>query len=486
MTEENNRYSALISDTTLISLGTIGSRLITFIMVRFYTEFMSPGEYGTADIITQTACLLIPVVSFGINEGVFRYSVKGGKKRRDVYSTGVFVLCAGMLLWLLICPVLEHSRVFRGYAWAIMLYAEASCFHTLNAQFIRAEGKIRLYSIQGIVNTILTVSMNIVFLVFLHLGVTGYVLSVILADAGLAVFLFIKEKLWRMVTFRPERVLSRQMLRYSVPLIPTSILWWITSVSDRYMITHFIGSEANGIYAVACKIPTILTILAGIFMEAWQISALREAEGEKGSYEIFYSKVWSAYQGVTAVMASLIILMSDDIVSVLAAEEYRSAERYVPLLVLAAVFSSYSSFFSSAYMVAEKSWLALVTSMAAALINIAVNLALIPGPLGVQGAVIATAVSYFVVFAVRMMTAKKLINFRRNIVKTAVSVGLILLQCALLGASRPGRRGISGADVIQLICFALILFNERKTLTASYYQIKGFLSKKIREKRPDM
>jgi O-antigen/teichoic acid export membrane protein len=487
MAEENNRYSTLISDTAMISLGTVGSRLITFVMVRFYTEFMSPGDYGTADLITQIACLLIPVVSLGINDGVFRYSVRSGKSRRDVYSTGFLVLCAGIFMWIVIWPFLQNGRIFRGYAWAIMLYATASCFHTLNAQFIRAEGKVKLYSIQGIVNTVLTVSMNIIFLVFMHLGITGYVLSVILADAGLAVFLFIKEKLWRMLTLKPDRTLSRQMLKYSIPLIPTSILWWITSVSDRYMITYFIGSEANGIYAVAAKIPTILTILAGIFMDAWQISALREADGEKASYEVFYSKVWSAYRGLTAVMASVIILMSGLLVSLLAAEEYRSAERYVPLLVLAAVFSSYTSFFSSAYMVAEKSVLSFATAMAAATINIIMNLMLIPGPLGVQGAVIATAVSYFVVFIIRMSTAKKIINFRRHVVKTATSIGLILLQCVLASMDSPGpHKWENISEILQLLCFLIILWNERDILRQSYYQIKNFLIRKIKTIRPDM
>ena len=67
------------------------------------------------------------------------------------------------------------------------------------------------------------------------------------------------------------------MLTYCVPLIPTAVFWWIMGVSDRYLVKWFVESDANGIYAVAYKIPTILTILATVFMDAWQLSAIAES-----------------------------------------------------------------------------------------------------------------------------------------------------------------------------------------------------------------
>ena len=114
-----------------------------------------------------------------------------------------------------------------------------------------------------------------------HFGVTGYVLSLGLSDCICTVYLIIKLRLWRYMTRHPSRSLIRKILKYSTPLIPTTVFCWITSVSDRYMISAMLGSEANGIYTVANKLPTmltLLTLLSGVLMQAWQYSAVSKAK----------------------------------------------------------------------------------------------------------------------------------------------------------------------------------------------------------------
>lgn len=106
--------------------------------------------------------------------------------------------------------------------------------HSLCAQYIRAEGKTVLFAVQGMMNTALVIGFNLILLLAVNMGVTGYVLSVVLADSACAVYLFFKERLWRLVIPKPDKNIFRQMLRYSIPLIPTTVFWWITSVSDRY------------------------------------------------------------------------------------------------------------------------------------------------------------------------------------------------------------------------------------------------------------
>ena len=107
--------------------------------------------------------------------------------------------------------------------------------------------------------------------------------------------LILRAKLWRYVRLSPNPDLRRQMLRYCIPLIPTAIFWWIMGVSDRYMVKWFLGGAANGIYAVAYKIPTILTILATVFMDAWQLSAITESSGDRESHLQFYGKTWETF-----------------------------------------------------------------------------------------------------------------------------------------------------------------------------------------------
>ena len=285
----NQKYKTLLNNTFLLGLGTFGSKLLTFLMVRFYTGVLSPSDYGTADLIMQTANLLIPIASLGITNGVFRFALDRVSQRKTVFTGGLITIVLGSAVLLLACPLLSYSSSLKEYAVLICAYTLASNLHSLCAQYVRAEGKTGLFALQGILNTALVIFFNILFLLFFKLGVLGYVMSVVAADGLCTLYLVLHEKLWTVCTPDPEKSLWKSMLRYSIPLIPTTIFWWITSVSDRYMIAYFLGTEANGLYAVACKIPTVLTLLSTIFLEAWQFSAIEEATGDRGTYPVLRS-----------------------------------------------------------------------------------------------------------------------------------------------------------------------------------------------------
>ena len=287
----DHKYKTLLSNTFLISLGTFGSKLLTFVMVRFYTGVLTPADYGTADLIMQTANLLLPLVSLGITNGVFRFALDRKEQRRSIFTIGFYTILVGSLILLAALPLLSNSESLREYTLLIGVYTLASCLHSLCAQYIRAEGKTALFAVQGIINTALVIGFNITFLLVFRMGVFGYVMSVVAADGICTLFLVLREKLWKLWLPKPEGQLWNAMLRYSIPLIPATIFWWITSVSDRYMVAYFLGTDANGLYAVACKIPTVLTLLSTIFMEAWQFSAIQEATGDREVHIRFYTGV---------------------------------------------------------------------------------------------------------------------------------------------------------------------------------------------------
>ena len=138
MSNSNNKYKTLVSNTMLISLGTFGSKLLVFFMVRFYTSYLTPADYGTADLITQTANLLFPLISLGITDGVFRFAVDHTEQRRNIFSVGVYTILAGAVLLVAILPLLGLFPQFDGFLWLIALYTMCSCLHALCAQFVRA------------------------------------------------------------------------------------------------------------------------------------------------------------------------------------------------------------------------------------------------------------------------------------------------------------------------------------------------------------
>lgn len=444
-----NKYKTLLSNTLLISIGTFGSKILVFFMVRFYTGYLSPADYSTADLITQTANMLFPVISLGITEGVFRFALDNERGRRSIFTAGFEVITAGSLMFLIAVPILCSFKSFKGYVWLIVLYTMASCYHSLCAQFVRAVGDTALFAVQGIINTSLVIGLNILFLAVLKIGVTGYVLSVVAADLLSTVFLFVKEKLWRQFTPHPKKAAFVKMLKYSIPLIPTTIFWWITSVSDRYMVNGFIGQYANGIYTVSYKIPTVLTLVSTIFMQAWQFSAVTESHGDRKEHIKFFSDVWRSFQAVMFLAGSAVIAFAKPAIKILAAKQYYEAWKYVPVLSAAMIFTAFTSFVGTVYVITKQSGMSFITAFAGAAINIALNFIFIPSPLGVQGAALATFISYFAVFIIRSLNVKKALPYKMYGGYIAVNTAIIAVQTLFSVLE------LRGSTAVQAVCLLL-------------------------------
>ncbi len=460
-----NKYQTLAANTILMSAGTFGSKLLVFLMVRFYTGYLTPAEYGTADLITQTANLLIPLVSLDITDAVFRFAADRQGKRAEAFSVGLRVITLGSAGTLAVIALLQGVPAVRAYGFLLASFVIASCYHGLCAHFVRAQGNTALFAVQGLFNTALFIGLNVLFLAVFHWGVRGYVLSTTAANLITTVLLIWKARLWRDVRPGPARGLRRQMPRYCVPLIPTAIFWWIMGVSDRYMVKWFLGSDANGIYAVAYKIPTILTILAAVFLDAWQLSAIAESDGDRQARLRFFGRIWDAFASAVFLGAGGIIALSPLLIRLLAEEAYYDAWRYIPVLTLSMAAAAFSNFLGSVYVVTKRSAASFWTSLSGAGTNIVLNLWLIPR-MGIQGAAVATFASCLVVFLIRLVNARQLLPFPLSGRKLAIGVTALLVQTLFLLFRWPGwvLAQLAGLAVLLLLGLPALLSTLRVIL----------------------
>jgi O-antigen/teichoic acid export membrane protein len=288
-----------------------------------------------------------------------------------------------------------------------------------------------LFAGQGILNTVLTVLLNLLFLLAFDMGITGYVLSVVLADALTTVFLVFRGKLWRSV--KPNTVkksVMRSMLSFCLPLIPTTVFWWVTSVSDRYLVAYLASPEINGLYAAAYKIPTLLIYAVSIFDGAWKLSAIGETD-DKDVCTAFFSRVWKMYITFAFVAGAVLILLCRLFSGILFSDAYNAAWVYIPILCAATVFTALDTFLGSVYYTCKKTVYSLRTAFVGALLNIALNIFFIPR-FGAIGASAATLVSYLAVFVIRLATITKLIPFRQERVRAAINTILICIMAATM------------------------------------------------------
>ena len=465
-----DKYKKLASNTLILSIGMFSSKLLVYFLMPLYTAILSAEQYGTADLITNAANLLIPFCCIGITYGVFRFAADNEENHKTIFSSGVVVLLAASIVFLLASPVISTVSYFKDYSWLIAFYVVSSNFHTLCKEYIRAKGRMKLYAVQSILGTALTVAFNLLFLIPMGLGVTGYVLSVAVADAIGTVFLIVYAKLYNDFSIKAVSKLKiKEMLRYSLPMMPTTVIWWITNVSDRFIVTAICGSAANGLYSAAYKIPTIIALVAGVFNEAWQFSAISESKDEKG-VSGFFSEVFEKYQAILFLGCSMLIPFTQLATMILLDKSYYEAWSFMPVLLVATVFSSLVTFIGTIYTVKKRTMMSFVTAALGAGLNVGLNFLMIPS-MGAQGAGIATAISYFAVFVFRAIHSKSFMPFDLKAHKLLLNTLIVCVQIVFMIFALPFNFIVQGL----LVCVLFAV--NAKTLIGA---IKGILKKFIK------
>lgn len=468
------KYKRLLSNTAILGAGTFASKVLVLLLMPFYTAILSTSEFGTADLIAQTANLLIPLAAVGICDGIFRFALDSDEDTKGIFSTGVAILLGGSAVLCLLIPLLGCWDRLSNYTILIALYVIAANFHAAFANYIRALGKTTLFAVQGICNTVLTILLNILFLVVFDMGSTGYVLSVVFADACMAALLFFVARLYRDLSVRAvKKDTARAMLKFSVPYVPTTMMWLITSVSDRYIVTAYCGESVNGLYAAAYKLPTLLSLVSGVFVEAWHFSTVKDASEEEKAD--FFGTVYVNFMSVMFMGAAVLVAGSQIFTRILLADAYYASWEYVPVLVAATTFSTLVSFLGSVYFLKKKSTLSMLTAMAGAVINVILNFVMIPDH-GAMGAAVATLISYLAVYLIRAYDTRNYLRFSLHSWRVLINTLLLFAQILIMVCALPYWQYAQIA-----ILSVMLIFNGRGIVATILKLARGFFGKKSKK-----
>ena len=441
-----NKYKRLINNSIIFAIGNLGSKLIGLLLVPLYTYYLSKEEFGTADLITTSVMMLLPLISLSLFEAVFRFSMDK-KISKDAILTNAFTFTlVGYLFFLCLYPIINLISIFQGITHLLYLFLFFQMIQVLFSQFVRGIGKVKLFAVNGVIIAVLILVFNLLFLVVFELGLIGYLYSFIIANIVSIIILFFASKIKSYVNFKVIKFgFLKKMLVYSLPLMPNSMMWWVMTASDRYMILLFAGASANGLYAVATKFPSVLVVLNQIFFQAWQMSAVEEFESEKKSE--FYSIVFRYFSLVMFLGASFLILLSKPIVELVIAYEFHDAWTFIPFLVLGVVFQSFSAFLGTNYIAAKKTAGVFRTTVIGAIVNIILNFLLIPF-IGAIGASISMFLSFFITWLIRVFDTKKFVQIDLKYFRFILNMFLLVFQSIML---------IFNPNIIFQVIFLVIL-----------------------------
>ncbi len=449
-----------------MAIGTFSSKLLSLVLTFFYTRVLDTGSYGGATLIQNAVNILVPIVTLAVNSAALRFALDKESDKKGVLTTGITTTLIGYAVFCLFSPLVSKLYIndFDFGHYAILLYVMllGSSLRQLMQQFVRGLGRVKLFAIDGVMATATAAGFTFLYLGGFKMGIYGYILAIFTRDMFSTIFLFVAAKLWRFVDFRHslKKTTVKPMLKYCVPLIPTIILWWIINVSDQYMVTYFIGVSESGLYTAAYKIPNLIIMVGSIFIDAWQISIVDEYDSEDKTD--FISHVFNVYTGALMIIAAAIITLCRPITQIYLGADYYESWHYEPILQVATLFSCLVNFFASVYMAEKRSVLALITASTGAVVNVVLNLILIP-IYGSYGAAIATAVSFIVVFIIRMINTRHFVKLKVQNFKFYTSL-IIVFALAAITMFEIGGRTIS--LIICCIGTAIVILLNFKSLMA--------------------
>lgn len=413
-------------NTVIYLISILGSKALTFLLVPFYTSYLSPEEYGNIDLITTTVALIMPLCTLGLDEAVFRYCMSSRHDRKNVIMTCLltyFFSCCCLL------PVLYgiNYAIDWQYIWEMYFLLCSTGLFSLALGIVRAIGSVMEYSMIGIIQSAAALLLNIINIKYLEKGVEGYLSSYIGAYLLGAILSFCFIKVWKYANGKFDRQQLKEILQYSLPLIPTAISWWIMMSSDRYIVSYYLGTEENGLYSVANKVPTILQTVIMAVKSVWQIEINKIYEKGTDSLGKYFEKMLECSQTVGFIMGGIAIILSPYIMRLIAQKDFYAGWIYTPILIISVVFIYMSAVVTVLYGAFKKNSGSLYSALLGAGINIGLNFLLVQR-YGTMGVAISTSIAYGIATLYKLADTQKFIQYK---VKWFVIAGSIMILSLL-------------------------------------------------------
>lgn len=449
----NKKYKSLLKNTSIFALGTFGSKILVFLIVPIYTYVLSTEDYGTIDLITSSINLLIPFTTLLIYEAVIRFLVGRECEEKVAFNNSVIIFLAGSLLSIILSLVVLQVLHLTNYYIAFLILIILNSYTTIFGQYLRAKGDNWGFSISGIINTFFTVFFNLFFLLVAKKGILGYLYSLIISQVISGIYIFYKCDSFKNFDLKAINFkVLKLMLIYTLPLIPNNIMWWIMNAGDKYVINYFLGVAENGIFSIAYKIPTMLTVIFSIFMQAWQVSAIEESGEETRNN--FYKNIFDTIMLLLTLCTSIIIIVVKPLFEIAIGNNYITSWRYVPLLCVGTLFNCLSTFAGVVYIIKKDSKSSSFTTFLGAIINLFINFILIK-MIGLFGVAVGTVIGYLVVMLIRFKDFKRYFGISLIDLKSIITLMILVLDALLYTFIDNNFRFVcAGICIIIVVCLS--------------------------------
>lgn len=449
-----SKEKKLIRDTAIYGIGNFGVKLVAFFMLPIYTSYFTPVEYGKWDIINTTISMVIPFITFELVSATYRWllSEKEKDEKIKIFTTGLISIGRNIIIFdIIMVTILCFIKI--SYGWSILILTNISMVFSYFQQCCRGLGYNKVFVMSGILNTLFTIMLNLIFMFVFNLRLESFIYSSIISCGIVSYILWIKcefKKYYNSSQYCKE--LFTKLLKYSMPMIPGAISWWIMNVSDRYIVAYYLGAEANGIYAIANKIPSLVVMISSVFFLAWKDNVINQYDSEDaGKYN---SKIFKYYFRLMTIGTMVLIASSKLLLKILVSSDFFIVWKYSGFLLIGTLFNTFSQFWGACYHASKQTSSILKTSIVGAIVNVLMNIALIKY-FGLYAASISTVVAFFIMWISRVFDRSKKFEIRIDYKEVSILFALLILTLAFSFLENP----IIDFILISISIVTLVLFH---------------------------
>ena len=428
----------LIKHSSIYGASNILSKGIGFIMIPIYTHLLAPSDYGVLELLDLTINVITMLLAMNMGSSIVRYYHHFDKEqdKNEVFTTALISIA---LLCVVVVGVFEcftefFAKVVLGkvdysiYFQIIFISMGLQTIASVPENLLLARKQSFIYSAVSIGTLFSYLTFNIIFLVVYRMGVMGILLSMVITKvlntSSLLLITFSKIKL----SFSFEKL--KQMLKYSLPLVPASMSLFVIHFSDRFFLRTYCSLEEIGLYSLGYKFGMMLSfMISQPIFQIWGTQRFEIAKKDHAKYTI--GKIFTYYSGVVIFFGLGISLFIDDALKIMTPLEYHEAATIVPVIVLSYILCGMGNFFTLGIAITFKTkYLGYINTLAAGL-NILFNLFFIQR-YGVMGAAISTVLTFFFIATSCFLFSQRLfsvtIEYRRLFKLLALSLFILFFS----------------------------------------------------------
>lgn len=423
-----SREKELVKNTAVLAVGKICTQCISFFLLPLYTSVLEAAEYGMFDLMITYGTLLLPLVNWQFDQGIFRFTLdcRGDKEKQStLFSTVFTVSCVQSAIYILFLQGVKF--VFQtDNVYFLAGYVVLHVFTALLLQFVRGLGDNKLYAVSSFISAVSTVVLNVVMLTVFQAGLIGLLLAALLAQAVTIIYLCINVRPWNYFTLsKIDKKVLKSVREYSVPLIPNNLAWWVVNVSDRTLISCTLGITLNGIYTVANKFSNVFIQFYNIFNLSWTETV--SLHFEDSDRDLFFSDTITALYKLFSCICFVIISCIPFVFPILVHDKYAEAYDQIIILMYAMLMRVFVGLYSCVYIAMKDSKKVAETSVASAVVNLLINIVLI-SRIGLYAASVSTLISFGSMAVLRYIDVNRKVQMKitPNVLLSSVILASLL------------------------------------------------------------